>query len=33
MYAPANGVELYYEVVGHGTPILLMHGGLGFDHG
>jgi pimeloyl-ACP methyl ester carboxylesterase len=24
---PANGVDLYYEVHGHGTPLLLLHAG------
>ena len=27
-YAPVNGVEIYYEVHGQGTPIVLLHGGL-----
>jgi proline iminopeptidase len=30
--AHINGVELYYESVGIGTPFLMLHGGLGFDH-
>lgn len=25
-YAPANGTEVYYEVYGEGTPIVLLHG-------
>jgi pimeloyl-ACP methyl ester carboxylesterase len=26
---PANGVNYYYEIHGHGEPLLLLHGGLG----
>ena len=25
-YAPANGIEVYYEVYGEGKPIVLLHG-------
>jgi hypothetical protein len=25
-YAPANGINVYYEVYGEGKPILLLHG-------
>lgn len=25
-YAPVNGIKVYYEVYGDGTPILLLHG-------
>lgn len=32
MRARVNGTELYYEAVGEGPPMLVMHGGLGFDH-
>ena len=32
MKADINGTSLYYEVVGSGNPLLIMHGGLGFDH-
>ena len=32
MRACINGTEIYYEKVGKGIPIMLMHGGLGFDH-
>lgn len=31
-YASINGAELFYKMVGHGEPCLVMHGGLGFDH-
>jgi len=27
--APANDVELYYQIQGEGTPLILLHGGLG----
>lgn len=30
--ALVNDVELFYEEVGAGEPVLLMHGGLGLDH-
>lgn len=30
--AHVNGTSLHYELAGRGTPVLLMHGGLGFDH-
>jgi len=25
-YAPANGIQVYYEVYGTGKPIILLHG-------
>ena len=28
-YAPVNGLNLYYEIQGSGTPVVLLHGGLG----
>ncbi len=28
-YAPVNGLNLYYEVHGTGSPMILLHGGLG----
>ena len=28
-YAEVNGVRYYYEITGRGTPLLLLHGGLG----
>jgi hypothetical protein len=27
-YAPANGLEMYYEVHGEGDPLVLLHGGF-----
>src|SRR6059058_5889365 len=30
MLVPINGTEIFYEELGRG--ILVMHGGLGFDH-
>ncbi|HLX11802.1 MAG TPA: alpha/beta fold hydrolase, partial [Bacteroidota bacterium] len=27
-----NGTELYYETIGEGTPILILHGGPGLNH-
>jgi len=32
MHVGVNGVEIYCDVVGRGTPLLLMHGGPGLDH-
>ncbi len=31
-YVHVNGIELYYEVYGHGHPLLLMHGNGGSIH-
>jgi hypothetical protein len=28
-YAEVNGINLYYETHGAGSPLLLLHGGLG----
>jgi pimeloyl-ACP methyl ester carboxylesterase len=28
-YAPVNGLDMYYEVHGDGSPLLLLHGGTG----
>ncbi len=28
-YAPVNGLNLYYEIHGAGTPLILLHGGVG----
>lgn len=30
--AEINGAELYYDSIGDGPPILMMHGGLGLSH-
>ena len=27
-YAPVNGAQLYYEVAGEGTPLILLHAGV-----
>jgi pimeloyl-ACP methyl ester carboxylesterase len=27
-YAPVNGIRMFYAVFGHGSPVLLLHGGL-----
>ncbi len=27
-YAPVNGIRLWYAVFGHGSPVILLHGGL-----
>ncbi len=26
-YAPVNGINMYYEIHGHGVPLVLIHGG------
>src|SRR5258708_2049050 len=31
-FATVNGQKLYYVTLGRGTPVIFMHGGLGFDH-
>ena len=28
-YADVNGIKLYYEILGTGHPLILLHGGLG----
>lgn len=30
-YAPANGLQMYYEIHGAGQPLILLHGGLGLS--
>jgi proline iminopeptidase len=30
--AHINGTDLFYELLGDGRPLLLIHGGLGLDH-
>lgn len=32
IHLPRRGVSLYVKIIGHGHPLLLMHGGLGVDH-
>lgn len=32
MRASLRGVELAYDTIGRGVPVLVMHGGLGLDH-
>jgi len=32
-YKVVNGVSLYYEAIGEGVPIVVVHGGPGLDHG
>lgn|GEM_PF-4339313 len=27
-YADVNGIKLYYSITGHGSPVILLHGGL-----
>jgi proline iminopeptidase len=27
-----NGAELYYKIMGSGEPIVILHGGPGFEH-
>lgn len=29
--APVNGIKMYYAVYGSGSPVLLIHGGLGYS--
>lgn len=31
-YARVNGIRMYYEVHGHGPPLVLLHGGGGSGH-
>jgi proline iminopeptidase len=31
-YKTINGVRLYYETIGEGVPIVVVHGGPGLDH-
>jgi pimeloyl-ACP methyl ester carboxylesterase len=28
-YVPVNGLEMYYEIHGNGSPLALLHGGMG----
>jgi len=27
-YAPVNGVKIWYAIFGHGSPVIMLHGGL-----
>ena len=31
-YVDANGVMIYFEMIGHGPPLLIVHGGPGASH-
>lgn len=31
-HVTVNGVSLYYEIYGHGTPLVVLYGGPGLDH-
>jgi proline iminopeptidase len=31
-YADVNGINLYYKIIGKGDPVVILHGGPGFDH-
>jgi proline iminopeptidase len=31
-YADVNGIKLYYKIFGRGEPLVILHGGPGFDH-
>lgn len=31
-YVDANGVMIYYKIIGHGEPLLVVHGGPGASH-
>ena len=31
-FANVNDVQLYYKIIGEGEPIVVLHGGPGFDH-
>ena len=32
-YVDAHGVVIYYESIGHGAPLMVLHGGPGSSHG
>jgi len=32
-YVDAHGVMIYYESIGHGAPLMILHGGPGSSHG
>ena len=31
-YRTINGIQMYYKMMGSGTPLLILHGGPGLDH-
>ncbi|MGZ4842376.1 MAG: hypothetical protein ACXV5J_11565, partial [Candidatus Angelobacter sp.] len=31
-YVDANGVLIYYQTIGHGAPLMIVHGGPGVAH-
>jgi proline iminopeptidase len=31
-YVDANGLMIYYKIIGHGKPLLILHGGPGASH-
>ena len=31
-FVSVNGVQLYYKMIGEGEPVVISHGGPGFDH-
>jgi proline iminopeptidase len=31
-YVSTNGVLIYYKIIGHGAPLVVVHGGPGADH-
>ena len=31
-YVDANGVLIYYQIIGHGAPLMIVHGGPGVAH-
>jgi len=31
-YVDAHGVLIYYQIVGHGAPLMIVHGGPGVSH-
>ena len=32
MLAEVNGTRIFYETIGSGRPVYVLHGGLGYDH-
>ena len=31
-FVDANGVMIYYKILGHGEPLMIVHGGPGASH-